>query len=197
MIATDTVWDGVAALAPLVSRNASTWQTQPRSAPEPRFTLRRFTRAVGALELDAVDFCESDIECAGQPSVWPEPATHVPIAVQGNSLLQDVEVRLRELRTQFVEDFGRELEASSQFALKALLLSTRGLRKPMLSATPSGHIVATWRLDASSISIRLLRPTEIHFAFSGRTQYPNPYGKAAAATFFSEIPAARQLATAA
>ena len=151
----------------------------------------------------AVEFADSDLE---QEQVEVELhfadvlALNSPHFYQaGSPLMREIDPRLRELQSQFIDDHDQEISRASIFALRSLLASIPGLRKPTLSAEPSGNLIATWRKGTDSLSVRLLHAVELHFAFGGTARgaggNADPrYGRSAAATLFAESSEARQIA---
>lgn len=159
-----------------------------------------FTRYVAAVPVEPLEFADSDVEDEGDVT-WKDLSIAVVAALPASNALAEnsIEPRLRELQTQFLEDYSKEIRQASVFALRVLLASTRGLRKPILSAAPSGNLIATWRKGDSSLSLRLIGVMEVHFAYGGAAAeneaVAHPYGTAKAATFFAESKEARELAT--
>ena len=162
-----------------------------------------YSKQAAAGNYAAVDFVDTDVG-----TDWVERdfalagSTNSPglqTAGAGSLVMREIEPRLRQLQSQFIDDHGQEILQASIFALRALLASTPGLRKPLLSAEPSGRLIATWRRGTDSLSLRLMRAVEIHFAFggaarSGRNDTSPRYGRSTAATFFAESSEARQIA---
>lgn len=182
----------------------STWGAFEPSPVRPNFQswqrkLLHKPASVSAAEIEPIDFVESDIEI----DFVPEHVLHVLQGItsrNSGSIISEIQPRLRALQAQFVDDFDRQIEQKSIFALTALLLSTRGIRKPLLSASSSGCLIATWRKDGCTLSIRFVRVDELHFAFSIAKEsddaFVGPrYGKAHAAAFFSASPEARKIAS--
>lgn len=137
------------------------------------------------------DFAESDFVVSEAPASSVASGAYVRLA----SLATQSEPRLRELQTQFIEDYGRELSAKSIFACRTLLATMPELRRPLLSAEPEGNIIATWKdSDQQSLSLRLVGPLLLHYVVQSRHAAPQ-YGEARLATFFAELPQARQIAS--
>lgn len=166
--------------------------------------FRRATYDLVAGDYATIEFADSDI---GPDSVDLQPVLASvgdlrvgQIHATGSSLMREVEPRLRELQSQYIDDYSKQISQMSIFALRALLASAVGLRRPLLSSEPSGHLIATWRKGTESVSLRLLSAVELHFAFGGTARLSGAndvprYGRSVAATFFTESIEARQIAT--
>jgi hypothetical protein len=149
--------------------------------------------------INATEFADSDVEIDASPTQgWGHgQSTAIPQA-NGSDLLRDIEPRLRELQTQYIDDYGQQILPKSMLALRILLLSINGLRRPALSAEPSGHLIATWRKLGLSVSLRLLGPLEVHYVLttpvSPQAAGPSIYGRSTPTTFFVESVEALRIA---
>ena len=175
----------------------------------PRAATRQFAflRNAAAEFIEPLPFADTDLQVEvgfdwrlfGLGRAFAEFPQSITADSAGTSRSASVEKRLRELQSQFVDDYGSEIKPISTFALRALLRSAPGVRAPSLSADPAGQLIATWWKGGASISLRLLRSTDIHYAFGGEAADPRKfdaprYGRSTTATFFHDSDEARQLA---
>lgn len=185
----------------MINAPTASWETTSTSfgglVPYVGTSRPRYERVSGnaaAGQFATVEFADSDIE-ADQPDIvlmaMDQLQARTPqFQPVGSALLKDIEPRLRELQAQFIDDYDSQLQQSSIFALKVILASAPGIRRPTLSAEPSGHLIATWRNGTASLSLRLLSGAELHFAFGGtaRTESADGeprFGSSLPATFFA------------
>lgn len=112
-----------------------------------------------------------------------------------------LQVRLLQLRTDFLDDFGRNISADSIEALWALMDSDPNLIRPSLTAEPSGSLIASWRKSpVESLSVRFVNANTLHYslvvpATAGDGNPERRWGEADVASFLRAEPIARRLAT--
>lgn len=125
--------------------------------------------------------------------------------VHGNLLAAEVRTalqgRLLQLRTDFLEDFGRDMSGDSIEDLWTLMNSSPNLVRPSLTAEPSGNLIASWRKSpVESLSVRFMGASTLHYSLvvPAAAAGGNPerrWGEADVASFFRSEPTAQRFAT--
>jgi hypothetical protein len=108
---------------------------------------------------------------------------------------RDLSRELNELGALFFEDYERALDPSSVSGLRLFLLAHSWTAVPSLSADSGGRVVATWRSDAESASLKFLDNNVFHYAMAvetGQTK-SRPWGSTSRFEFFVERPEARAI----
>jgi hypothetical protein len=86
--------------------------------------------------------------------------------IQKARRLERIVARVVELDSAFYEEFGRRIDPRSVVASLMALRRLWDLPLPMLSAEPSGLLIATWRRGREVVTVRFLDTARAHYALA-------------------------------
>ena len=113
-----------------------------------------------------------------------------------------VQRRLLKLESALFEEFGNRFNLNSKDCLTRLFMGFPSVRSPLISASPEGTLVATWRCDdGEELVIQCLSSSCFNYSIISRSQqnpieFERQWGtfRSGAPIFFSSNPLAKRIA---